>query len=134
MPRVSTPLGRSPAPTPPIAPPRSEKARRAGVGPEHPQVHLKNTQNTFKYTGRSKIVALAESLARVIRARKSVHGLANPPTGHGGFATPETFQLKEVLDDRRICQVGISDLANPQGPENMGERFDQDQLLEVPMA
>jgi len=72
-------------------------------------------------------LVLAESLAHVFSTGKSANDLANPPTGHGGFATPETFQLKEVLDDRRICQVGISDLANPRGPENMGERFDQDQ-------
>ena len=37
----------------------------------------------------------------------------------------------EVLYDRRIFQVGISDVANPRGPENMGERFDQDQCFEL---
>ena len=71
-------------------------------------------------------MVLVESLAHVFSTGKSANDLANPPTGHGGFATPETAQLNEVLDDRRICQVGISDLANPRGPENMGERFDQD--------
>ena len=71
-------------------------------------------------------LVLVESLAHVFNTGKSANDLANPPTGHGGFATPETLQLKEVLDDRRICQVGISDLANPRGPENMSDRFDQD--------
>ncbi len=47
------------------------------------------------------------------------------------YSNTHTFQLKEVLDDRRICQVGISDLANPRGPENMGERFDQDQTFVI---
>ena len=75
-----------------------------------------------------KTLVLVESLAHVFSIGKSANDLANPPTGHGGFATPETFQLTEVLDHRRICQVGISDSANPRGPENMGERFDQDQL------
>ena len=77
-------------------------------------------------TRRRGPMVLVESLAHVFSTGKSANDLANPPTGHGGFATPETFQLKEILDDRRICQVRISDLANPRGPENMGERFDQD--------
>ena len=78
-------------------------------------------------TEQTETLVLVESLAHVFSTGKSANDLANPPTDHGGFATPETFHLKEVLDDRRICQVGISDLANPRGPENMGERFDQDQ-------
>ena len=61
------------------------------------------------------LLVLVESLAHVFNTGKSANDLANPPTGHGGFATPETFHLKEVLNGPRICQVGISDLANPRG-------------------